>query len=148
VAARACKPQLPTFTVVDEGEAPFNGHAVIGTAENLMVGRGADVAAALFYANRRITLKQGIVVLADSKDGSLIEPMARASLTRCDRANVKWLLAWFRLSCLKRVDQRFLGVSAVIARVVDLTTDPVEFPLSVDLSIEQKGLGVLSLPRY
>lgn len=68
-------PKQPNFTIVDHGRAPFTGHEVIATADNLMVGRGAFTAAALFYADRRISLKQGAFVLADSKDGKPIEVM-------------------------------------------------------------------------
>lgn len=68
-------PKLPNFTIVDHGRAPYAGHEVIATADNLMVGRGAFTAAALFYGDRRISLKQGAFVIADSKDGKPIEVM-------------------------------------------------------------------------
>lgn len=65
----------PNFTIVDHGTAPYARHEVIATADNLMVGKGAFAAAALFYADRRISLKQGAFVIADSKDGSPIDVM-------------------------------------------------------------------------
>jgi hypothetical protein len=68
-------PKQPNFTIVDHGTAPYAGHEVIATADNLMVGKGAFAAAALFYRDRRISLKQGAFVLADSKDGKPIDVM-------------------------------------------------------------------------
>lgn len=71
----------PNFTVVDHGRAPFSAHEVIATADNLMVGKGAWAAASLFYGDRRITLKQGAFVVADSKDGTPIDVMTAERYT-------------------------------------------------------------------
>lgn len=68
-------PKQPNFIIVDHGMAPYAGYEVIATADNLMVGKGAFAAAALFYGDRRISLKQGTFVLADSKDGTPIDVM-------------------------------------------------------------------------
>lgn len=57
----------PNFRVMDHGEAPYSGHDMIATANNLMVAKGAFFAAAHFYRERRITLMQGAFVVADSK---------------------------------------------------------------------------------
>lgn len=69
------------FTIVDCGRVPYSGHDVIATADNLMVGKGAWAAAALFYGDRRITLKQGAFVVADSKDGKPIDVMTAERYT-------------------------------------------------------------------
>lgn len=63
-------PKQPNFLIVADGDT---GLDVIATADNLMVGKGAYAAAALFYADKRITLKQGIFVIEDSKSGKPIE---------------------------------------------------------------------------
>ena len=81
--------KLPNFTIVDHGRAPYAGHEVIATADNLMVGRGAFVAAALFYADRRISLKQGAFVLADSKDGKPIDVMTAGRYTEMREAEAR-----------------------------------------------------------
>jgi hypothetical protein len=75
-APRPSPMKEPNFTVVDHGAAPYSSNTVIATADNMMVGKGAYVAAALFYADRRITLKQGIFVVEDSKSGKPIEYMS------------------------------------------------------------------------
>lgn len=66
-------PKLPNFMVVDHGGGENSGNEIIATADNLMVALGAYAAAAMFYKDRRITLKQGIFLVKDSKDGKPIE---------------------------------------------------------------------------
>lgn len=68
----------PNFKIIDAGRAPYNGREAIATADNLMVARGAYSAAALFYPDRQILLKQGTFVLEDSKDGKPIVQMSKA----------------------------------------------------------------------
>jgi hypothetical protein len=73
--------KLPNFEIVNSGPAPFNQSDVIGTADNLMVGRGAYAAAALFYPDKRIILKQGAFVVEDSKSGKPVQIMTRDQFT-------------------------------------------------------------------
>lgn len=58
----------PNYEIKDWGrEYPYATFTTIGTADNLFVARGAYIAAAGFYADRRITLQQGSFVMADTK---------------------------------------------------------------------------------
>lgn len=57
----------PNFAIVDRGTGAADGFTMIATADNLMIGRGAYTAAALFYPERRITLQQGAFVVEDSR---------------------------------------------------------------------------------
>lgn len=58
----------PNFRVLDWGRTyPYSTFTMIATADNLMVARGAYVAAVLFYPDKWITLQQGAFVVEDSK---------------------------------------------------------------------------------
>lgn len=71
ILQRSPQEKQPNFRIIDHGPTPHTGHDTIATADNLMVGRGAYVAAALFYPGRRITLTQGAYVVQDSvRDGA------------------------------------------------------------------------------
>lgn len=82
-------PKQSNFTVVDCGRAPHTGDEVIATSDNLMVGRGAYAAAALFYPDRRILMKQGAFLMEDSKSGAPLRIM-----TAEDFANMREAEAW------------------------------------------------------
>ncbi|WP_108462387.1 hypothetical protein [Devosia naphthalenivorans] len=68
-------PSNPNFRVIDHGQTFPYAFDVIATANNLMVARGAYVAAALFYPNRWITLMQGAFVMNDSKQEGPPKPI-------------------------------------------------------------------------
>lgn len=71
ILKRTVSEKQPNFRIIDHGPSPHTGHDTIAMADNLMVGRGAYVAAALFYPGRRITLTQGAYVVQDSvRDGA------------------------------------------------------------------------------
>lgn len=56
------------YEIRDWGKTyPFTTSTVIATADNLFVARGAYIAAAGFYFDRRVTLQQGAFVITDSK---------------------------------------------------------------------------------
>jgi len=90
IFTKSAPPKQPNFEIVNCGRAPFSDHDVIATSDNLMVGRGAYVAAAMFYPDRRVVLKQGAFVVADSKDGSPIEFMTAAEFAAM-REGEEWL---------------------------------------------------------
>lgn len=79
IVAKSTPPKLPNFVIVSEGPG---GNDVIATADNLMVGRGAYVAAALFHPDRRIVLKQGAFVIEDSKSGKPIKVMTEEQFSQ------------------------------------------------------------------
>lgn len=74
---RASPPsKVPNYEIKDWGkEYPFAGCTTIATADNLFIARGAYIAAAGFYFDRRITLQQGAFVLGDSKQDGLPKVM-------------------------------------------------------------------------
>lgn len=66
----------PNYEIKDWGKD--HPHAVcttIATADNLFVARGAYIAAAGFYFDRRLTLQQGAFVLSDTKRDGLPKVM-------------------------------------------------------------------------
>lgn len=71
------KPSVePNYRVVDGGDTyPYSLDKTVATADNLMVARGAYVAAALFHPKRRIVLRQGAFVIENSKEGQPPKPM-------------------------------------------------------------------------
>jgi len=66
----------PNYEIKDWGrEYPFATCTTIATADNLFIARGAYIAAAGFYFDRRITLQQGAFVLGDTKQDGLPKVM-------------------------------------------------------------------------
>lgn len=72
----------PNYVVYDLGRVPNTGQVSIATAENLFVAKAAWVSAALFYKDRRIVMRHGALVVADSRDGTPIEFMDRDTLLK------------------------------------------------------------------
>lgn len=65
----------PNYRILDWGRFhPFAHARTLATADNLMVGRGAYAAAALFYRDHRVTFMQGAFLIADSKRDGLPVP--------------------------------------------------------------------------
>lgn len=81
ILQRAAPEKQANFRIIDHGPSPYNGHETIATADNLMVARGAYVAAALFYPGRRVTLTQGAYVVQDSVRDGAPTPMSAARYT-------------------------------------------------------------------
>ena len=75
VAREPDVPSNPNFRVIDHGKTDPYTFEMIATANNLMVARGAYVAAALFYPDRWITLMQGAFVMNDSRQEGPPKPM-------------------------------------------------------------------------
>lgn len=68
--------KLPNYEIKDWGkEPPYVICTTIATADNLFIARGAYIAAAGFYFDRRITLQQGAFVLGDTKQDGLPKVM-------------------------------------------------------------------------
>lgn len=66
----------PNYEIKDWGkEYPYATCTTIATADNLFIARGAYIAAAGFYFDRRITLQQGAFVIADTKQDGLPKVM-------------------------------------------------------------------------
>jgi hypothetical protein len=74
-AEQRSEPANPNFRVIDRGENHPYTFEMVATANNLMVARGAYVAACLFYPRRWFSLMQGAFVVHDNRQDGPPKPM-------------------------------------------------------------------------